>query len=166
MPDILRYERITNTGAVSFRNKRITLDRGTGSISSLIIDNKERVAEGRRCALVRYQSFSRADFDRFIAAYTDQAGPDAQANYGHFGFTGEDSESRIWDPAVIDMWQLKTDTALSIIAHLSFDSRAHLRYGAPGELFCEYGLLADTNDIAIKLVWLDKPPTMLPKRPG
>lgn len=150
------------TAALSAR-----LDPATGAIASLVdrAGGAECVAPGGALGLLRYQTFSAADFQRYSRDYCGAAAATGEgAGFGRPGSRPEHAESRWWPAELLHAWRRPgSGDGLEILCHVAFPAAAHVEYGAPAEAFLHYCLSAAGAELGVRLTWFDKTATRLPE---
>jgi len=148
----------------------VRLDPATGALVELTHrPDGRRLADARhRLAAFCYQTFSVADYDRFMAAYNvnlqhawcyEWAIPD----FGRPGLDAASAPAAIWLPAVRRAWHRQTAQALGLLVQLELPATAVNACGAPREVFLEYAFPADRPAVEITLQWFRKPASRLPE---
>lgn len=138
----------------------ISLDPATGAlIGYRDADGDERAAPENPLALFAYQTFSSADFDRFMDQYLTQKPQWAIDDFSKTGLKPEHCESRTWLPRVRGAWS----DAKRVLVELSLaDDAGAYPPGAPRSLWLDYSQVR-SDQLEVALSWFDKPPTRLPE---
>ena len=149
-----------------FAHFRVRFSPVNGSIVSLVEkrDGTEWSRKGHPLALFRYQSFSSADYERFLRDFVvnldnteihSWAAPD----YGRLGLTSAHSESALYRPRLV---KARRDRE-RFLFDLRLPQRPRERYGAPAALQLIYTFPAREPLIEIELSWFEKPASRLPE---
>ncbi|MFH1176030.1 MAG: DUF5054 domain-containing protein, partial [Acidobacteriota bacterium] len=113
-------------------------------------------------ALLRYQTFSAADYERFFHQYILAAEQDngwSREDFTKPGLETANPISRFWQPRVVEHWATEQD----ILFHLAGEPRAVREYGCPQEFFLQYFFNLQSTVIEINLQWFHKPACRLPE---
>ncbi|MGA2974971.1 MAG: DUF5054 domain-containing protein [Spirochaetia bacterium] len=145
---------------------RVRFSPTNGSIISLV-DKRNGKSWARNkspLALFHYQSFSAADYERFLREFVvnldnmeihSWAAPD----YGRLGLTSAHSESALYVPRVVEARR----SGERFLFDLRLPSRPRERFGAPAALQLRYTFPAREPCIEIEFSWFDKPASRLPE---
>jgi hypothetical protein len=148
----------------------IRFDAATGALN-LLNDKRNDVtwADKRHpWGLVRYQTFSQADYDRYLAQYTinmehtwvsDWAVPDLSKP----GMAATGAESRMWLPALQEFLWRRAPEADDFLAVLAMPEEAVTRYGAPATVEVLYRFPHDAPAVLVEVHWSDKAANRLPE---
>ena len=109
----------------------------------------------------RYQTFSPADYDRFLHQYIRTDLQWAMLDFGKPGLERVACESSLWTPTVRSMWYRATLDGGEATVELSLPERATTLYGAPGTLFVTISL--EGRLMKFDVNWRDKPAVRLPE---
>lgn len=143
----------------------LEIDANTGAIHHLISQQSsfEWSEASHPLALLTYEVFGQADYDRFWEQYIrNEHNPEviwwAREDFTKPGITT--SQHRTWTPAITSVYR-SGDTR--IICALEFPEEAR-QYGAPRQLFQDYRVNREKpTQIEITLSWFDKPACRLPE---
>lgn len=117
---------------------------------------------------LRYQTFSPADYERYLKAYainlehtwcSDWAIPDLTKP----GLRPEDSPAASFAPQLRRAGVRRAATATVILAELAFPEAAHRDFGAPGVVWVEYAFPDDAPVVNLCVQWFDKPANRMPE---
>jgi len=146
----------------------IAIDAQTGAIAQLT----ER-ATGRAwadpqhlLALLRYQTFAQADYDRFRRQYSINKRTTAAWAVPDFtkpGMAASGAESRWWLPSLSDLQHTRTATGERVLVELALPAEATGRYGCPARATLEITLPDAEPAIYFDLQWFEKPASRLPE---
>jgi len=146
----------------------IAIDAQTGAIAQLIERATGRVwADPQHLlALLRYQSFAQADYDRFRRQYSINKRTTAVWAVPDFtkpGMAASGAESRWWLPSLSSLHHTRTATGERILVELALPAEATERYGCPAKATLEI-VLPDAEPAAyLDLQWFEKPASRLPE---
>jgi hypothetical protein len=164
-PDVSRYQRVETA---QFETDRwlMDIDAQTGAIIGLQDKTSERKWADRDHAigLVRYETFSTADYDRYWNQYIrDREDGDiriwAHPDNVKPGMQVADHQS--WHPTVQTIYSRLENNAVSILIEATWADESR-RIGAPETLLIEY-TLGSTDDIGLTVYWFNKPACRLPE---
>ncbi len=146
----------------------LAFDPHTGAIQRL--RNKktgiEWASPEHPIALFTYQTYSQADYARFIANYGVIKADWFQMDFGKPNIEKFGAESREWHPALSAMEVSQDDQGHRILAHLSLDDSEAFDSGRaafPQRLYLQLTLPAAEPVIHLELSWFDKPATRMPE---
>ncbi|OPZ87674.1 MAG: hypothetical protein BWY76_00344 [bacterium ADurb.Bin429] len=162
---------VKKSGEARFTNNfYIRFDPATGALVTL-----EHKASCRAWAtvrnpfgLVRYQTFSQDDYDRYLAQYcinmehawcSDWAVPD----FSKPGMAAAGAESRLWLPALTELLEFRDANDFYFLARLAMPEEAVTRYGAPAEIEIEYAFPASHQAVYLTVQWFNKAACRLPE---
>jgi hypothetical protein len=148
---------------------KLQFDPETGSLVSLrsassMLDWAS--ADGHPLALLRYQTFSADDYQRFFHQYIlpdQQSSGWALEDFTKPGLELAAPESRFWQPRVAESFFRQTDAEFSVLFHLTAESRSNLEYGCPKDFWLRYTLSSDQKGLNIDLQWFHKPACRMPE---
>ncbi len=146
----------------------MTFDPDTAEIIS-IVDlsvGKEWCSPAQRMGSYAYQTFSSADYKRFISQYilpSMQTSGWALEDFGKPGLEKANPVSRMWMPVVTDVFRSLDKKAASLLFHLVFENEAIERYGAPRDTWLRYNLNEEKPKVDIDLQWFRKSPCRMPE---
>src|SRR5215212_4667173 len=146
----------------------IAIDAQTGAISQLTerATGRDWADPQHLLALLRYQSFSQADYDRFRRQYSINKRTTAIWAVPDFtkpGMAASGAVSRWWLPSLSDLHHSHTATGERILVELKLPAEATERYGCPAMATLEI-LLPDAEPaIYLDLQWFEKPASRLPE---
>jgi hypothetical protein len=137
-----------------------------GSIVSLVTKRGETEwsRKGHPLALFRYQSFSSADYERFLREYVVNLDDSeihswAAPDFGRLGLTSAHCESAFSAPRLVNARRDRE----SFCFDLRLPRRPRERYGAPAVLQVTYTFPAREPLINVELSWFEKPASRLPE---
>ncbi len=146
----------------------IGLDPETGSLARLEVPEQGRTLAGpdHVLGLFRYESFSQADYDRWMRDYAINLEQNAGWAYADFGKPGMDAahphpEHRMYDPHLTDARQRITTDGLDLLLELAMPEACTTLLGAPRKVTVEYAFREARIDI--RLQWFDKQACRLPE---
>jgi hypothetical protein len=165
------YERMKKPGEMRMVNNFVTrFDPATGALITLEqrLTNRPWADIRHPFGLVRYQTFSQADYDRYMQQYgnnmehtwcSDWAVPD----FSKPGMAATGAESRMWLPSLTGLYEYHDANDSFFLATLAMPEEAVTRYGAPAEIEIEYAFLAGLQGVAMTVQWFNKAANRLPE---
>lgn len=157
------------TAPIAARHVTLRLDPATGALLSLK-NNTGREWAGPRnpLAMLRYQTFGAAEFERFQRAYNTNYGNPAvmwwaTSDFGKPGLERTPAQSAFWQPAINTIATRRDADALRVRVLLDAPPQAHSDYGCPRHFTLEYALSEAEARVDITLQWFDKPATRFPE---
>lgn len=118
--------------------------------------------------LLRYQTFSQADYDRYLAQYcinmehrwiSDWAVPDLSKP----GIAAAGAQSRWWMPLPTGFYQRRDGDDETFLVTLTLPEAAVTSAGAPAEVELRYHFPAATASVEFTVQWFDKAANRLPE---
>ncbi len=168
-PDTSEFKKV-QVGGKHFNTPHfeIGFDNDAGAINHLVDKRTGRhwAAANQVLGLLRYQTFSEADYARYwkhyiinkqatrIWSWDDNMKPGMEASH---------AESRFWLPTLSTLHIHQQDTATTFLAELKFDAEAVTKYGCPKVVFVRVTLPANQPVIEIDLQWFEKAANRLPE---
>lgn len=113
-------------------------------------------------ALLRYQTFSAADYERFFHQYilpAEQGNGWSREDFTKPGLESVNPLSRWWQPQVVA--QYASDRGL--LFHLAGEPQAVQEYGCPQDFYLQYTFDPQAPLIEVELQWFHKPASRLPE---
>ena len=156
-------------GQAALENPQISvqLDENTGSVSQLVDKTTDAVLVNLPgvFSIFSYQTFSAADYDRFFNSYIlpHQRHGWALEDFCKPGLRPEDSDSRLWQPQVKEVFRSTSKNNDQIMFHLTFEDKALQKYGAPANVYIVYSLPLDSKRLLIDLQWFNKQASRMPE---
>jgi hypothetical protein len=145
----------------------IAIDAQTGAISKLLSKASGHDWASRRqpLALFSYQTLSKADYDRFFAAYLKSKADWAPKDFGKPNIERFGAQSRTWFPAVTECSRASNARGQTIIAKLVINDAAekHRRTGWPEKMYLELTLPDAEPVVEIRFSWFNKPANRMPE---
>jgi hypothetical protein len=143
-------------------------DTATGALISLISPNSNREWAGKDhpLGLVRYQTFSAEDYERFFHQYilpAEQKNSWSREDFTKPGMEVADPPSRFWHPSVKDRYVKRSKEETQYLFHLIAEPPSSLEYGCPQDFYLQYTLHQNLPAIDIDLQWFNKPACRLPE---
>lgn len=134
-------------------------------------------AAGGGLGLLRYQTFSATDCERYLAAYNvnmEHAWCHTWAipDFGKPGLRPEQAASGMHEARLRRLGVRRGAEGVRVVAELGFDGSLHRGAGAPGRAWMEYEFPDDRPEIRLRVQWFDKPANRMPEalwcsfRPG
>ena len=146
----------------------VTLDPRTGAISGLRAKARERewATAKNPLGLYSYQTFSKEDFDRFIASYIHSTEDWAFKDFGKPGIARFGAQSREWVPTLVKLWSGKDSNGYRVLAELRVDDPKTERLGTvawPRTLFLELFMPDHAPMVEMNFYWFGKVANRLPE---
>ena len=146
----------------------IALDPRTGSISQFRSKKTghEWASVRQPLGLFSYQTLSKADYDRFFAAYLKSKADWAPKDFGKPNIERFGAESRTWLPVCTECHQAKTDAGHTLLARLEFEDDATEKAGRtawPRKMWVELFLPDSEPSIEIRFSWFGKVANRMPE---
>ncbi|MCF7976220.1 MAG: DUF5054 domain-containing protein [Phycisphaerae bacterium] len=166
-PETGRFTRITNPNTViDTAHFSTALDPATGALRKLQNLNTGRAwaSPDHLLALFAYQTFSQADYDRFMDQYLTHRYDWALKDFGKPGMETFKPLSRTTLPRLKSAWRREDETAQIILVELEvLDGAGHAVPGCPERLTTEYAFSNTEPVLNITCQWFDKQATRLPE---
>ncbi|HLX44413.1 MAG TPA: DUF5054 domain-containing protein [Bryobacteraceae bacterium] len=153
-----------------FESAHITLalDSRTGAIRRLRFKStgREWASANRTLALFSYQTFSKADYDRFLESYVTSKADWAPQDFGkpnieHFG-----AQSRVWEPKLLQCWAGTDARGDRVLAQLGIDDPGPVQSGLaawPARMYLELIMPRAEPALEINFYCFDKIANRLPE---
>jgi hypothetical protein len=146
----------------------IAIDPQTGAIAQLTerASGREWADPQHPLALLRYQTFSQADYDRFRRQYSINKRTTAVWAIPDFtkpGMAASGAESRWWLPSLAGRYRTRAADGERILAELTLPAAATERYGCPAKATLEIRLPDAEPVVYLELQWFEKPASRLPE---
>ena len=146
----------------------VALDPKTGAIKRLRAKGTGRdwPSAERPLALFAYQTLSKVDYDRFLAAYVVAKTWWAPLDFGKPKIENFGAQSRVWLPALVGCWSGKTPDGHRILAQLRVDDADAERAGLvawPRNMYLDLLLPEAEPAVHLSFSCLGKAPNRLPE---
>ncbi|MCA0453743.1 MAG: DUF5054 domain-containing protein [Chloroflexi bacterium] len=167
-PDLSGFQKVTAAKTFDTPLFDIGFDIATGAINHLRHKPSQRdwSSVDHLLALLRYQTFSEADYARYwkhyiinkratkIWSWDDNMKPGMEAAH---------AKSQFWLPALVNLWTNNSQTQPTFIAELTFDGEAITKYGCPKVVFVRVAASVQEPVIKVDLQWFEKAANRLPE---
>ncbi len=172
VPDVDLFSTCDPDAVRAFETEHFTggIDSATGALDRLILrKNGCQVASpDHLLGLFRYQTFSQADYDRFLRDYTVNMEHEwcyhwALPDFSKPGIDRVGAESRLTAPTCTWVGRRIMADRTVILVKLHFDDTLTHAYGAPAAAFIEYQFADAAPTIEVTLQWFEKNATRLPE---
>ena len=145
---------------------RLGFDATTGAITQL--QNKQTgqmlASAENPLALFTYQTLSKADYDRFLAAYITVQTDWAPKDFGKPNIESFGAESRLWNASSTRIWHGEKSGGRRVVIELDFGTQSSDAITAwPASCYLTLGIPDDDGPIALDLAWFDKRSNRLPE---
>jgi hypothetical protein len=146
----------------------MALDPATGSIVQLVDTATGRAwaSPDHPLALLRYERFGEADYDRFYRQYNINKRRTAVWSIPDFtkpGLGDAAPEHRQWLPRLAALFRRRDARGLYLLAQLVFAEEASELCGCPKDCALEIMLSADRPEAQLTLQWFEKPACRMPE---
>jgi len=146
----------------------LELDGKTGAITRLKnkATGREWASATNPIALLTYQTLSKSDYDRFMAAYLKSRADWAFKDFGKPNIELKGAKSQEWQPGETVVHVEETASAHRILVRLQFKDDAAFDAGLacyPRRAYMEMVLPKAEAAIHMNLSWFDKPATRFPE---
>lgn len=155
---------------ITAQNVALRLDPESGALVRLrhLPGRREWATPRHPLALLRYQTFGPAEFDRFQRAYnTNYGNPHvmwwATSDFGKPGLERTAAQSALWQPRLRTAWERRDSEGLHLLVELDAPDEAHRVYGCAKTFTLEYTFPDAAPRVDIRLQWFDKPATRMPE---
>lgn len=166
-PDLAAFEAMAEPGGtVTTASLAFALDPATGAVGRLQNRKTGRswVSPARPFALFAYQTFSQAEYDRFLDQYLTVRHQWALEDFGKVGIDAFAPLSRTCPTRLKAAWRREEEDATVILAELEvLDETGACPPGCPRRLTTEYRLSKTSPKMEITLQWFEKPANRLPE---
>jgi len=167
-PEISEWQITDGTGLKLGNEKtRVEFDAETAEITLLqdLQHGIDWADPEARSGSYAYQTFSAADYERFIGQYILPSMKNAGwavEDFGKPGLEKANPMSKIWKPKVTSAYRRSQGSRESILFRLGFEEEAWQRYGAPRDTWLSYWI-NDDGKLKIDLQWFHKAPCRMPE---
>ncbi|HEX4810248.1 MAG TPA: DUF5054 domain-containing protein [Bryobacteraceae bacterium] len=167
-PDISNLKPHVPTESIEAEHFIVKLDANSGAIQTLRSKstNRDWASSEHPLALFAYQTLSKQDYDRFLAAYVTSKADWAPKDFGkpnieHFG-----AKTRTWMPKLLNCWSGEDAQAHRVVAELKIDDEASEHAGLvawPQSMYLEALFPKQEPLVHLNLFWFGKPPNRMPE---
>ena len=146
----------------------VSIDPRTGAIRGLREKAKERdwATAKNPLGVYSYQTFSKQDFDRFIASYIHSTEDWAFKDFGKPGINRFGAQSREWAPTLVHLWSGADSHGYRVLVELRVEDPASEKLGTvawPRTMFLELKLPNDAPVVEMNFYWFGKVANRLPE---
>jgi hypothetical protein len=106
--------------------------------------------------LLRYQTFSQADYERYMDDYFATRPPWAEPDYSKPGLASAAGESRWWQPTVTRMVRRADDEKERFVMEMAFREGCGELYGCPGRLVLTVDAPHHQRSLFLDVQWFEK----------
>ena len=153
---------------IETRHFAVVIDSQTGAISGLRAKAKqgEWATAKNPLGLFSYQTFSKQDFDRFIASYIHSTEDWAFKDFGKPGIDRFGAQSRDWTPTLVNLWSGADSNGYRVLAELRVDDPQAEKLGTvawPRQMFLELVFPDHAPIVEMNFYWFGKAANRLPE---
>jgi hypothetical protein len=143
----------------------IRLDAATGAIIQLRSKRRNRdwASAEHPLGVFRYQTLSKADYDRFLASYITVQTDWAPKDFGKPGIEKFGAVSKVWGTRLVDLLTGEDSRELRLVAKLAVDGAATEATAWPSDVYMEMVLPKSPAAVEINLSWFGKRANRLPE---
>jgi hypothetical protein len=146
----------------------LAIDPRTGAISRLADQATGREWAGieNLLALLRYQTFSQADYDRFRRQYNinkRETATWAVSDYTKPGIADAGAVSSWWGARVVEQYHDRLPGSERLLVHMGMPAEAAEQFGCPRVAVLEIVMPDDQPVLYLDLQWFEKPASRLPE---
>lgn len=167
VPEFSDYKEMTNIGkTIKTKFYDFKIDASNGSIVSLKDKEtgKEWADDKHPLFLYSYQTFSNADYERFLNQYLIKKVKWALEDFGKPGLEKLDIESKIWNPTLMSVYYKKNSYGISVLLKLSvWDSKKQVVGGSPEKVYVELTFPNEKKEIQATVKCFGKQAYRLPE---
>lgn len=165
-PSKLGSESVSDLSAVfDTEHFVIGFDSSTGAISYLEDKRTGRKLASGDCllGLFRYQTFSQADYDRFLSQYLANRPTWAVLDFSKPGIEEAGAQSSWWVPKLSHLALREDEVGHHFILELTLPEKCVDQYGGPRMITVELDLPIQEPSLLFDLQWFQKPANRLPE---
>lgn len=167
-PSVARMRRLQMGDTIAGAHLVLAIDPRTGAIARLTdrATGREWAGPHNLLALLRYQTFSQADYDRFRRQYNINKRATAfwaVPDYTKPGIAAVGAEARWWLPQVTDLYHERAAGGERVLVQMAMPAEATGRFGCPRLAMLEIVLPDDQPALYLDLQWFEKPASRLPE---
>ena len=165
-PDLTAFTVVPADQILDTKHFRIGFDKGTGAVTHLEDKRTGRKFAGpaHPLALLRYQTLSKPDYDRFLAEYITVKTDWAPKDFGKPNIQMYGAESRAWHPASVKIWRSETADVERVVVELGFGLQSQDAVTAwPETSYLIIDLPKFAGPVQFDLSWFDKRSNRLPE---
>jgi hypothetical protein len=167
-PSAANMARLRSGETIAGAHLALAIDPRTGAIARLTdrATGREWADALNPLALLRYQTFSQADYDRFRAQYNINKRATAfwaVPDYTKPGIAAAGAESGWWLPQITGQYHERSAGGERVLVELAMPAEATERFGCPRVATLEIVLADDEPALYLDLQWFEKPASRLPE---
>ena len=166
LPGQSGYEPVSDLSAV-FETDHFVVGfaASCGAISHLVDKRTGRRLASDDCllGLFRYQTFSQADYDRFLSQYLVSRPSWAVLDFSKPGIQEAGAQSKWWIPALSQMSMREDDEGCHLMLEMALPRECTVYYGGPRMITLELDLPRSQPALHFNLQWFQKPANRLPE---
>lgn len=165
-PEMVGYEELPDAiSKIETEYFFIRFDESSGAISHLV-DKRTGISWAARdhlLGLVRYQTFSQADYDRYLGQYLTSRPEWAILDNSKPGIDLANAQSGWWSPKRVRSYYGRDEYGERFLWEVMMEPTCTVKYGCPELFTVEFDLPGQQPIIDIRLQWFGKPASRLPE---
>lgn len=169
VPDLFNWQAVTDT-VVKLVTPLIEVkfDKATAEMTAFrdVKNGQDWCSSTKRMGSYAYQTFSSADYERFISQYilpSMKTSGWAIEDFSKPGLEKANPASRMWKPEVTGVYHRENAESLNLLFRMNFEEEAVEDYGAPAKTYIKYSVRKNDNRISIELQSFKKAPCRMPE---
>jgi len=168
-PSLEEWEKSSlNNKSIDLSQFSVQFDGRSAAIVALttLSNGKSWASPSHPLGLLRYQTFSAEDYERFFHQYIrleEQSKSWSREDFTKPGIEGAHPLSRFWQPYVVDQYRRTSSTQTQFLFHLQSEPLSTNEYGCPKDFYLQYTFPHQQPSISIDLQWFQKPACRLPE---
>lgn len=143
----------------------LAFDAATGAVQTLRHEDGgySWATSDHLLGLLRYQTFSHEDYERFLSQYLTIRPEWALADFSKPGLATAGCERRWWDPSLLALFHRRDEAGDHFLLELAFPETCNREHGAPGSIFLSIAASAEEQALCFDLQWFEKPANRQPE---
>jgi hypothetical protein len=166
VPSKLGFESVSDLSTV-FDTQHFTVgfDASCGAISHLVDKRTRRQWASADCmlGLFGYQTFSQADYDRYLTQYLTSTSEWATLDFSKPGIEEANAHSHWWTPTLSQLMIQEGKQSHRFILEMALPEKCLAQYGGPEVITLELDLPRSEPSLHLDLQWFQKPANRLPE---
>ena len=146
----------------------LRFDASSGAINYLLDRESGQTwaTAGHLLGRFRYQTFSQADYDRFLDSYLVRRPPWAEADFAKPGLDGGGGESRWWQPTLSRLLRCEDEEGSCrdrFLLKMTLPEPCNQLYGGPRQIILTVDAPRGKRTLTFDLQWFEKPANRQPE---